>query len=71
MSIAVLPPPITTILRPTGSVDLSARLAQPRDVGDGILDAGQLLAFGLQRIDAGEPHAQEHGIEVAAQLRRA
>ena len=39
MSMAVLPPPITTIRRPIGSVRFVRGLAQPRDIGDGVLDA--------------------------------
>src|SRR5688572_14845109 len=50
-------------------VSLVGRLAQIGDVADGIGDARQLiLALQTQRIDAGETEAQEHRIEVAAQL---
>src|SRR5690606_24891101 len=36
-------------------------LAQIGDVLDGSVDAGGVLALGAQRVDAGEPHAEEHG----------
>ena len=38
-------------------------LAQPRDIGDRVLDPGQILPLGGQRIHPGEAHGEEDGVE--------
>ena len=45
-SIAVMPPPMTTTRRPTGSVGKIARLAQLGDEVDRVVDAVGVLALG-------------------------
>ena len=68
ISMAVLPPPITTTLRPTGSATQSFAWRSLRDISDGILDPRQVLALHLQRVHAGQPHAQEHRVILLAQI---
>ena len=69
MSIAVLPPPITTTRRPISRLPLSlpgagARYRRRRPY------AGHVLAFEGQRVDAGQSHAEEHRVEILPQLRQ-
>ena len=65
---AVMPPPTTTTRRPTGSVAEILRLAELGDVVDGVVDAGAASPRHAERVDAGEAEAEEHRVEVAAQL---
>ena len=66
-SIAVMPPPITTTRRPTGSLEV-LRLAQLGDIVDRILNALGVFILGAQRIDALQADAEEHRVIIRLQV---
>ena len=68
MSIAVMPPPMTTIRRPTGMAERSFVWRSRAMKSTASIDAARALASKAELVDAGETHAEEHGVEIAPQL---
>ena len=72
MSMAVMPPPITSDMAADRQLAEVLRLAQLGDIVDRILDAVRcFLHCGVERIDALQTHAEEHRVMVLAQALRA
>ena len=68
MSIAVMPPPITSTLRPTGKFRHFVRLTQFCDVLNRIDDTVDLVVVHAQLVDATHTEAEENGIVFTAQV---
>ena len=71
MSMAVMPPPITTTRRPTGSADEVLGLAQLGDVVDRVARRRRRSSSGkAERVDAAKAEAEEDRVEVVRAARR-
>ena len=71
-STAVMPPPITTTRRPTGSLVEILGLPEFGDIFDGVDDIGEFaLASEPELVGPARPDAEEHRVDILAQLGRA
>jgi hypothetical protein len=66
-SIAVMPPPMTTTLRPISGVK-DLRPGADADEIDCVENASRIFAVDAERVDAGQPHSKETGVVIRGQL---